>query len=774
MTHTSGLNSFARAGLAVGVSALAMALATPAFAQDTEDEDQGAAGREIVVTAQFREQKLQDTPLSITAVDAELLASRNQTDIEAVARQAPNVTLNSMGGAYGASLGASIRGVGQFDFNPAYEPGVGLYIDDVYYPTLTGANFDLLDLDRVEILRGPQGTLTGRNSIGGAIKLFSKRPGPNTEGMVEAAYRSRNGIDIRGSANFQLSEGIYMRLSGVHKQQDGYVGLYDYACVYPAAGALMGIGRISGTSDCRVARLGEKNYSGLRAAVRFEPSDSIDFTLTGDYSREDRTNAAETVTRTTPATFDFRCGPYCTFASFTLPAGGQTGAWSPGYRTQFTGWGVSGHLNVQLSDSVQLQSITAYREYNNTWGTDDDYTPLAAKGAQGYNDLDFWFVSQELRLNAKLGDMVDLTVGGFISDQRSLYYTQQDIRYIAPGLNFQFKGNDPINANSAAVFGTVIVKPTEALTLTGGVRYTDEHKDYTFVRQNYDGTVSIFLGALNGVQATYDGDKLDWRLSADYRISPEVMLYATAGTGFKGGGVTARPFDAAQALNGSFGPETVTAYEVGFKTDLFDRKLRLNVAAFLNKYKDVQLPLISCASLGSLAPCGARQNAGDGDIKGFEVELLATPVEGLDIDASLSHLDGEWKNIDPRVGNAILITDPIVSPSWKWSAGIQYKIDFGSSGSLTPRFDASYTGETSAGRVAAGGPIEFFPSYTLANARLTWMNEAEDLSISAEISNMFNKYYTPFRFAAVFAFSGTIYSQVGRPREAAISVRKKF
>jgi iron complex outermembrane recepter protein len=253
-----------------------------------------------------------------------------------------------------------------------------------------------------------------------------------------------------------------------------------------------------------------------------------------------------------------------------------------------------------------------------------------------------------------------------------------------------------------------------------------------------------------------------------------VMVYATAGTGFKGGGVTARPFDVAQALNGSFGPETVTAYEVGFKTDLFDRRLRLNVAAFLNKYKDVQLPLISCASLGSLAPCGARQNAGDGDIKGFEVELLASPVEGLDIDASLSHLDGEWKRIDSRVGNAILITDPIVSPNWKWSAGIQYKIDFGSSGSLTPRFDASHTGQISAGRVAAGGPIEFFPSYTLANARLTWMNEAEDLSISAEISNMFDKYYTPFRFAAVFAFSGTIYSQVGKPREAAISVRKKF
>jgi iron complex outermembrane receptor protein len=780
MAKNSAIGVIVRSGLVVSFSALAMGLAVPAFAQDKPaDEDDAEAGREIVVTAQFRDQKLQDIPLSITAVDAALLESRNQTDLEAVARQAPNVTLNSMGGAYGSSLGASIRGVGQFDFNPAYEPGVGLYIDDVYYPTLTGANFDLLDLERIEVLRGPQGTITGRNSIGGAIKLISKAPSAETEGSVEAAYRSRNGIDIRGSANFALSEGIYARISGVHKQQDGYVGLYDYACVYPAAGVAYGIGRISGTSDCKIASLGEKNYSGLRASVRFEPNDKIDFTLIGDYSREDRTNAAETITRTTPRTFDFRCGRYCTFASFTLPAGGQTGAWTPGYRTKFTGWGVSGHLNVELSDSLKLQSITAYRQYNNTWGTDDDYTPYAALGAQGFNDLDFWFVSQELRLNGKVGDNVDFTVGGYISDQRSVYYTQQDIRYIAPGLNFQFQGNDPINASSKAVFGTVIVKPTEALTLTGGLRYTGEKKDYTFRRKNYNGTVSVFLGALDGFTAIYPlagqkGSYLDWRLSADYRISPEFLVYATAGTGFKGGGVTARPFDVAQARNGSFGAETVTAYEIGFKSDLLDRKLRLNVSAFLSKYKDVQLPLISCASLGSLAPCGARQNAGDGDIKGFEVELLATPVEGLDIDASLSHLTGNWTRIDSRVGNAILLSDPIATPNWKWSAGIQYKADFGSSGSLTPRVDISSIGASSQGRVFAGGPIDFAPKYELVNARLTWKNEEGDLAISAEVSNLLNKYYHPFRFAAVFAFSGTIYSQVGRPREAAITVKKTF
>ena len=304
--------------------------------------------------------------------------------------------------------------------------------------------------------------------------------------------------------------------------------------------------------------------------------------------------------------------------------------------------------------------------------------------------------------------------------------------------------------------------------------YTDEHKDYTFKRKNYDGTKSVFLGALDGVQAVYDGDRWDWRISADYRFSPEVLAYVTVGTGFKGGGVTARPFDAAQALNGSFGPETVTAYEAGIKTDLFDRKLRLNLSAFINDYKGIQLPLISCASLGSNAPCGARQNAGDGKIKGFEAELNASPVEGLDIDASVSHLFGNYSTIDARVGNAILLTDPIVTPRWKWSAGIQYKADLGESGSITPRFDVAFNGKQSAGRIAAGGPIDYFPSYTLANARLTWKNKAEDLSVSLEVQNLFDKYYTPGRFAAVYSFSGTIYSQVGRPREWAVSVKKEF
>src|SRR5690606_6188701 len=150
--------------------------------------------------------------------------------------QAPSVTLKPQGAAFGPSLVANIRGVGQYDFNPALEPGVGLYVDDVYYATLTGSIFDLLDLERVEILRGPQGTLAGRNSIGGAVKLYSQRPEGDNSGSISAAYGSRDRIDLRGSFDFNLAENLDARVAGVAKKQRGYVQRLDFGCVYPVGG----------------------------------------------------------------------------------------------------------------------------------------------------------------------------------------------------------------------------------------------------------------------------------------------------------------------------------------------------------------------------------------------------------------------------------------------------------------------------------------------------------------------------------------------------------
>lgn len=774
--HVHRSTAFTRLSFALGASAIAMAASTPAFAQDDTQNEYG--NRDIVVTAQFREQSLQNTPLAITAVDSAMLEARNQDDVEAIARQAPSVTLNEMGGAYGASLGASIRGIGQFDFNPAYEPGVGMYIDDVYYPTLTGANFDLLDLERVEVLRGPQGTLTGRNSIGGAIKLFSKKPSAETSGFAEASYGTRNRIEVRAGGNFALTDNLFARFSAVHKQQDGYVDQIDYGCANP--GNPEGILPASTTNtDCIVDRLGEVNYSGVRGSLLYQ-GEAISVQITADYQKSDRTSAAEVPIVAQGDASNFLCGKFCTYASWGLDAVGQTGNWNTGNRNVFSGWGVSANINWDLSDNVQLQSISAYRSYNNTWGTDDDFTPTLTRAAGGYNDLDFWFVSQELRLNAKLGDLADLTVGGFYSDQRSTYFTIQDIRYIVPGLPLQFLGNDPINADSKAVFATLILHPSDNFNITGGVRYTEEHKDYTFVRRNLDNTAPLNpdffgVGALNGLTAVYDGDRVDWRLSMDYRFTPELLAYATVSTGFKGGGVTARPFIPQHAIEGTFGPETVTSYELGVKSDLFDNRLRLNLAGFYNDYKSIQLPLSDCTEYGG-GPCAVIANAGDGKIWGFEAELYAEPADGLTIDASLTLMGSEYSNISPAVGGTINAGSPIVSPQTQASAGIQYEADLGNSGSITPRFDIAYRGKTflSTTLNAVDPSLEYADAYTLGNARLTWRNVQRDLELALEVTNVFDTYYQPFRFDAVYAFAGTAYAQVGKPREWRVSVKKTF
>jgi iron complex outermembrane receptor protein len=435
--------------------------------QDAKAE-QGPSDRDIIVTAQFRNQKLQDTPLAITAIDSKLLTSRNQTDISQIAAQAPNVQLTQMGGAFGSSMAVYIRGIGQYDFNPAYEPGVGMYVDDVYYASLTGSIMDLLDLDRVEVLRGPQGTLTGRNSIGGAIKLFSVKPQPQDSGSLEVAYGSRNRIDLRGSANFALTDNLYVRIAAVHKQQDGYVNQVDYGCAHP--GNSLGITANPSTpSNCVTDKLGGKT-TPVRGSIRYQPNDKLDWVVIGDSTREHQTNAANVLTIDNTAKtngINFMCGRYCTYANFYVPAGGQVSQpYDMPNKTLFTGWGVSSNLSYTFSPSVSFQSITAYRKYHQTFGTDDDFTPDPNIVGAGYNDIHFRFFSQETRLSGKIGSLAEWTVGGFFSTQKTLYFTRQDIRYIDYAYcggfgvcDLQFQGNDPVNANSKAGFGTVILHP---------------------------------------------------------------------------------------------------------------------------------------------------------------------------------------------------------------------------------------------------------------------------------------------------------------------------
>jgi iron complex outermembrane receptor protein len=622
----------------------------------------------------------------------------------------------------------------------------------------------------------------------------------------------------------------------------------DYGCAFPTSG----ITAKRSAGNCEGDAYGDVGYKALRGMLRYNPSDSFDAMISADYIRDSRNSSAEVllyannpnpnVAAAPGVPFDqrFVCGRFCNYATTGQPAaswvagaipplaGFPLSATGSDNRTEYEGYGFSGNVDIGLSDRIKLTSITAYRAFTSVFSNDGDLSP--ANVGYGSNRLDSWFWSQELRLNAHLSDAIDLTVGGYYSDEKTTYFSTQDIRYVAvptpggplPLFPLQFVGDDPVRTKSKAAFATVIVKPTDAFTLTAGIRYTDESKSYTFYRYNLDGrTINAFLDpvgvaygagydgpdtlnlfgpagttdpvtALTGRTARYSGDRFDYRISLDYRFSPEVLAYATWSTGFKGGGIGPRPFNAAQAV--PFDPETLTAYEIGLKTDLFDRRVRLNLSAYLNKFKDAQLTLLACPQFGGPGPCALPQNAGNADVKGVEAELTIRPVDGLQFDGSVSYLDWDWKCVVPAVVNpagatsgcskdpafvSLLEAPPRGVTKWQWSAGIQYEADLGSTGSITPRFDLAYQGSITGTATipAAGTPSALFstaPAYTLANARLTWRNVDKDLEISLEVTNLFDEYYFLSKFDLTGAGAGTISGLPGRPREWAASIKKKF
>lgn len=824
----------ARTWLALGISALAFS-SSAAWAQDNEEEDE--RGDTIVVTAQFREQNLQDTPLAITAVTAEILEAKSQTDLATIADSAPNVQIRPQTAAFGPSVTASIRGIGQSDFNPAYEPGVGIYIDDIYYPSLTGAIFDTLDLDRVEILRGPQGTLSGRNSIGGAVKMYSRMPNGDSSGMVEGSYGSRDRISLRAAADFALTSNLFMRISGVSKRQDGYVDQLDFGCVYPAGGSATffngttnvqrnptgGEARRVFTDNCRVARLGGTNYQAGRAIVRWEPSDTFNYTVIADYTDDHRTGTGQVLIATraktsanirTPAglPFDdrFVCGPFCNFQVDGHTAGVFNGSLATNQQllavngdntTSYRGWGVSGQGNLDLTDNLQLVSITGYREFDTQFFADGDISP--AQTGYGINNLSNWSFSQELRLNAEVTDTVFLTLGAYYFEQSSVYDSVQDLRYL-PTNALQFRQPDTVDADAKAAFANVGWEIMPDLNLNAGIRYTEETKDQHYFRYNLDGTINAFLDpfgaaygagfsgpntlnirvgpsipatgkALTGAVAHYSGDKVDWRVALDYRIDDTLMVYGSVSTGFKGGGSNPRPFNAFQLL--SFAPETLTAYEIGVKSDLFDRRLRLNVSAFQNEYNNIQVGVSPCPLAAGVdavfaTPSACRINGGNARIKGLELEMNAEPVDGLRLDGSVSYIHFAYQTVTAP----ILITDRGTGmPTWKWGFGAQYEVDLGDSGSITPRFDVNHQDVTFTGYDGTGVNrlAQFLPAFTVANARLTWRNEDRDLSVALEVTNLFDRYY----FYSVFDQRNNNGGRIGapaRPREWALTVRKEF
>jgi iron complex outermembrane recepter protein len=479
------------AAAALALLACGAAHAQDATAAQTADQTStptsgGNELQQVVVTAQFVRQNAQTTPLAITAISGAALSQRGQTSLTQISEDVPSVNLFGDEAAFGPAMGAFIRGIGQFDLDPALEPGVGIYVDNVYMGTITGSLLDLLDLDRVEVLRGPQGTLEGMNSEGGAIKLFSKAPTGEPSVSLDALYGSRNHVELRGEANFALIPNtLYVRISGVGNHQDGYVDTYDFGCSNPSftATATDGVtgtysvapGFVQFAHSCQTGEEGGTGYTAGRIYLRWIINSAMTNDVIGDLTNENQENPATTLLYAGPGLANVPSDPgldnasaaasqfitlpttsgatlpynskevpamipasrYASYASFCMPAVSNPalGLDEPAYcgqdRQELDGWGVSDTFNWTVNPNFSVTNIVSQRGYFSSWFEDNDVSawPLGLGG----DSLEHHQFSEELRFNGAWGSIMNYTLGGYYFRELSTYASHQDLWYATAG-----------------------------------------------------------------------------------------------------------------------------------------------------------------------------------------------------------------------------------------------------------------------------------------------------------------------------------------------------
>ena len=403
--------------------------------------DQTSALDEVVVSAQRRTENLQTTPIAITAISGALLESRNMDNITDVGAFVPNAVIQPLGAGWGATMAAFIRGVGLGDNILSFEPGVPIYVDDVYMGRPQGSIFDLLDLERVEVLRGPQGTLFGKNAEGGTVRLISVKPQGDNTGSASVTYGKYNRLEARGMADVALIDGFLdARYSFSSKKADGYFKLFDYVCAN-GAGSLGSLQpAVAPGSNCQTGTLGDENVQSGRAAFRFLINDKAEFNLVVDITIQNQEGPADkyTVIDGTnglnagwgaltygylgvptagpaayigkPIIYDNRFitnNPYSGYSEYgTDPISGR----AVPNENDLNHWGVAGTLEWQLSDSLSFKSVTAFREFRNEYGRDSDGSPLSENAT--YDDAFHQQFTEEDTFTGKAGP-VDWATGLF-------------------------------------------------------------------------------------------------------------------------------------------------------------------------------------------------------------------------------------------------------------------------------------------------------------------------------------------------------------------------
>ncbi|WP_017670630.1 TonB-dependent receptor [Blastomonas sp. AAP53] len=774
------------------------AIVAPACAQDA---DQGASGlSEIVVTARKTSENLQEVPISITAVSAENLEQRGITNVSQIADFAPNVTLDGSAPISGSSsaLVAYIRGIGQSDYAMNFEPGVGLYVDGVYIARNVGGVMDLLDLDRIEILKGPQGTLFGRNTIGGAISLVTKRPSKDFGARLEATTGRYNRLDLRGSMNIPLAETLFASVSFSTKNRDGFVQRIPFPGVLPADQAnfrSIDNGILNGLPSGN--DLGNENSDTIRANLLWEPGSDTEVRLIADYTRTRENAAPSTLVTTTGQGIS---GLYnACVAGAPLPVCGSitNGLLGGQINPQFTSrtpydnrfvtpdryttygnsiagtkldvWGISLDVNHDLSDAFSLRSITAYRKMTSIFGEDADMSPLVIDhhGFQLNQDQ----FSQELQLTYDSDNFKWLA---------GLYYFNEagennDLVPLGGGL-FQVFGPNDIRNKSYAAFTEGTFNFTERLSANFGVRYTAERKRFVGGQRDLN-DLSFKLGVPlaafpvpsdttilfpPGVNRQSFND-VSIRGGVQYKLTDDIFTYVSYSEGFKAGGWDTR-LTGPELVAPSFQPETARSWEAGVKSEFANRSVRFNIAAFSTDYRNLQLVVQR-----GISPL--TTNAGSSKIRGVEVDLAWAVTPSFQLSASYGYIDAKYTRLDARANAAgIFLTNQFVNtPENTFSLAADYRLELSGTSFMAFHLDYSWRDDTF--NDAVNTPQLVQEDYGIANATVRYSHD-DRWYLGGGVTNLLDKRYIVSGFNQPGV--GFIYETHARPREWYLQIGYNF
>jgi iron complex outermembrane receptor protein len=739
--------------LAVAVSLMAV---TAAHAQDAAststppaDDREATTLDAVTVTARKREETIQDVPVAVTAFTPELLDKLNVEDLGDLDAQVPNLTIYAARGS-SSTVTAYIRGIGQSDPLWGVDPGVGIYLDDVYIARPQGALLDVFDVGRVEVLRGPQGTLYGKNTIGGAIKYISRGLPTEPEGFAAITVGSYSQLDVKAAYGGPIGgedSGLRGRVAVASLNRDGFGEnlVTDQEVSDKEINAVrFNLGAYAGDDfDVQFALDWMDDQSGVRGAKMLAANTNPLIPVSDIAPLDDR--------------YDIRAG---------MPNINDTEM-----------KGASATANWRASEDWTLKYVIAKRESDTETNIDFDTLPQKIADVKAfYNDQQ---VSNELQANYDGGGRARGVMGFYAFDGDAGGQVLNNF------FNLSFGDTQGVvRTESIAVYADWTFDLTSRLKLDTGLRYTDEDKRATVLNRCYtDATFSTLAAACTASNPTpiaADFDKstsfknLSPKVSLDFQITPDIMAYALASRGFKSGGynIRAQQVQFPQSAE-PFDDEQVDSFEIGAKMGLLDQRLFLNLAAFHNKYEDIQLSVFtSYDSNGDGvddAFFGDFTNAGKGTVNGVEVEYQFLPTEHWLISGNLAWLDAKY---DEFITNGINVADQqkfTNAPEFSGALNVEYRTDLANGGNISARVGYAYQSEVYPTTDLSEAIKQ--DGYGLLNAGVIWRLD-DAWSFSLQGSNLTDKEYrtTGYNIAALGVLTGFY----GPPRQFSLTARYDF